>query len=598
MLRRNVTILLLLLLVPCFMMGQSQKVKLAHKIAKVGVNDVTPATVVSDKKLNGTPIGEQVGITTIYDSWTNCIIRDIIVYAGGVKLANMVRPFPNATGDPAVRHIVFSQRDSATGTWTYNDVFGGAAGWPDIDVSRSGSNLGTIGIVGHTPSRLAVWDGTAFQVATFGPATDPSFQFSGDNIFLGNSGNRTQFQMYKSTDGTTFTNFDSISAFGPSPKDVFWTANGSVEMGLSKSPDETQLVYYGVNGGNGAEFDGVPADSCDNVFAISSPDGGTTWTPKKLAIDGHKGLVAAYPTYAPWFNYWDQMDLSVTNAGTIHAVAGGFGYNFNTPDTTLWFPVLYYNSKSNTWITISNHAIDTMQNLFTWAAGRHQGNSFPSVSVSEDGKLVYVCWAGPQMTGNVLDTASDGATGPYYYRDLYHTWSVDGGATFKTPTVFSTEKTVSEEYPTAPQTLRFDATQGKYVADICYLAHLGSGAFIQDGSPSYNDPIMYYAFTIPDVPTTGVNDGKQVVRSFNLEQNYPNPFNPSTKISYTLSEKSNVTLKVFDMLGREVASLINGSQEAGQHNVSFDASKLASGVYVYTLKSNSNVMSKKMMLMK
>ena len=108
---------------------------------------------------------------------------------------------------------------------------------------------------------------------------------------------------------------------------------------------------------------------------------------------------------------------------------------------------------------------------------------------------------------------------------------------------------------------------------------------------------MYYAFTIPDVPT-GINDGNQVVRSFNLSQNYPNPFNPSTKIDYSLSSKSNVSLKIYDMLGREVANLVNATQEAGNHSINFNASKLASGMYVYTLRSGNNVMSKKMMLLK
>jgi Secretion system C-terminal sorting domain len=100
------------------------------------------------------------------------------------------------------------------------------------------------------------------------------------------------------------------------------------------------------------------------------------------------------------------------------------------------------------------------------------------------------------------------------------------------------------------------------------------------------------------VSVTGVNDHVNTVNSFALSQNYPNPFNPSTKINYTLSEKSNVSLKVYDMLGREVANLINATQEAGNHSVNFNASKLASGMYVYTLRSGNNVMSKKLMLLK
>jgi protocatechuate 3,4-dioxygenase beta subunit len=86
--------------------------------------------------------------------------------------------------------------------------------------------------------------------------------------------------------------------------------------------------------------------------------------------------------------------------------------------------------------------------------------------------------------------------------------------------------------------------------------------------------------------------------SFGLSQNYPNPFNPSTSISYQLSTGGRVDLRVFDMLGREVAVLVNGVQNAGRYTVSFDASSLSSGMYLYRLSTGSMTASKKMLLMK
>ena len=83
-----------------------------------------------------------------------------------------------------------------------------------------------------------------------------------------------------------------------------------------------------------------------------------------------------------------------------------------------------------------------------------------------------------------------------------------------------------------------------------------------------------------------------------LEQNYPNPFNPTTAISYQLSANSIVSLRVFDMLGREVATLVDGYQSAGRHQVSFDASSLPSGVYVYRLTAGNYSESKVLTLLK
>jgi len=98
--------------------------------------------------------------------------------------------------------------------------------------------------------------------------------------------------------------------------------------------------------------------------------------------------------------------------------------------------------------------------------------------------------------------------------------------------------------------------------------------------------------------TTGVASTKAMPKEFSLSQNYPNPFNPTTKISYTLPEHSKVRLSVFDLLGREVAVLVDKEENAGLHNVQFKASSFSSGVYFYRLQSSNNVVTKKMLLMK
>jgi hypothetical protein len=85
---------------------------------------------------------------------------------------------------------------------------------------------------------------------------------------------------------------------------------------------------------------------------------------------------------------------------------------------------------------------------------------------------------------------------------------------------------------------------------------------------------------------------------FTLEQNYPNPFNPGTVIKYSIPENGFVTLVVYNLLGEKVASLLNGLQDAGRYEINFDASNLASGIYVYNLKSGNFNSVKKMLLMK
>jgi hypothetical protein len=85
---------------------------------------------------------------------------------------------------------------------------------------------------------------------------------------------------------------------------------------------------------------------------------------------------------------------------------------------------------------------------------------------------------------------------------------------------------------------------------------------------------------------------------FTLEQNYPNPFNPSTTIRYGLPARTHVTMTIYNALGQQVAELVNGEVDAGNHDVKFEGSNLASGVYFYRLTAGEHADSKKLILMK
>lgn len=118
-----------------------------------------------------------------------------------------------------------------------------------------------------------------------------------------------------------------------------------------------------------------------------------------------------------------------------------------------------------------------------------------------------------------------------------------------------------------------------------------TGNFVQNFSHNTN-------FTEIEWPGATAVDDDIIPSSYKLTQNYPNPFNPTTNISFSIPKLSNVTLKVFDILGREVATLINRNLTSGQHVVPFDASNLESGVYIYQIKSDNFNDAKKMMLVK
>ena len=96
---------------------------------------------------------------------------------------------------------------------------------------------------------------------------------------------------------------------------------------------------------------------------------------------------------------------------------------------------------------------------------------------------------------------------------------------------------------------------------------------------------------------TGINENNRI-NSFSLKQNYPNPFNPATTISFSLDKETKASLRVYDMLGKEIAELVNTRLPAGKHEYVFNASKLSSGVYFYTLTTETNSKTCKMVILK
>ncbi len=134
--------------------------------------------------------------------------------------------------------------------------------------------------------------------------------------------------------------------------------------------------------------------------------------------------------------------------------------------------------------------------------------------------------------------------------------------------------------------------------DIVKIANIDDDEYLEviytDGNQKNRVPIAIIDYSV------GLSVDETIVpNEFYLSQNYPNPFNPTTTIQFGLNKQSNISLKIYDILGREVATLIkNEMKSAGTYEVTFDASVMASGTYIYKLTSNNQTISKKMNLIK
>jgi photosystem II stability/assembly factor-like uncharacterized protein len=136
---------------------------------------------------------------------------------------------------------------------------------------------------------------------------------------------------------------------------------------------------------------------------------------------------------------------------------------------------------------------------------------------------------------------------------------------------------------------------GSIVTELRYVNELSSTGKLYIVAGTYGRGI--YVRELNDGSINSVED-ERIPVNYDLAQNYPNPFNPSTSISFSLPQNDNVELKVFNIQGEEVATLINRNLEAGKHEVKFVANNLASGIYIYKIKTSRFTLSKKMTLLK
>ncbi|MDP4197117.1 MAG: YCF48-related protein [Bacteroidota bacterium] len=152
---------------------------------------------------------------------------------------------------------------------------------------------------------------------------------------------------------------------------------------------------------------------------------------------------------------------------------------------------------------------------------------------------------------------------------------------------------------TAEGSLLHTTDGGMTWADIEYITRLEF--FSAAASPRNNawlvgsgGKILHYGTLLTSVTP----EGKSTIKEYSLSQNFPNPFNPTTTIIYNIKEQVHVELKIYDILGREILTLVNKVQSAGKYKVLFDGSKLKSGVYLYTIQAGAFRNSKKLLLIK
>ena len=575
--------------------------------------------------------------TSVYDYGWNSGIRDYVAVdaTGDVHVTVFIRP-SEAVND---RHVVYwyNPGQGVPGAETFVDpVTSDGSGWSSIQTFADGR----ASIVYHIDDfsfLVDVFEGFGLFTLKAAPIAGPVWmhhQITNDDkvwyatnrwsVFPGDS-----TRVWSSTDeGSNWTEATVIDVSGTH-------SGGSAEPVVRVSQDGSEALvkmeYVGISN--------VTADSAD-MSAYWTTSDGVDWTRVVISFDPYETSVADTTLIADVFmsavgtadtliiENFGQIDITYDYQGNVHAIMNGYSFNgwfldtMTVCDSTgcaldstyinqFAWPLLHYSSVRGegaaNFVEVTDPAVshsDALDELIAddtdrWAVN-NIGIGYPTIAAATDGPNLLVVWLQPE--GGVTPDTSLTGNG-FMSNDLYLSTSGNGGDTWSSPKQITDTPGLSERFPTLAKPLISTGNANEYEYHLVYMEDEVAGSWLHVQSDSGNAQWVYMTGTEAIVitpPPIGVEDGNVVsAKSFELEQNYPNPFNPETRIDFALDTKSEVNLTIFNVLGQEVATLVNNEvKAAGNHNVTWNASDVASGVYFYKLTAGDLSLTKKMVLLK
>lgn len=439
-------------------------------------------------------------------------------------------------------------------------VGGNLAGWLNYDLAPG---IGSFNGV-EVPPNFA-WP----QVATL---TNGNILTMGTSYWGTAAGDTTDYTIFDMTSHTfgarrTFNNYIPPADQNNSSMSSYGGTGGKAIMMLNP---------YRETGGNWGG---------SRIYVSTSNDNGATFSDPTMIFNPH---IVNGDSVVPNVN--GACDVILDNSGTYYAA-----FNSNGPSGFFASAKLYiikqgFNSGEPILVgggpgTPAPYNIDSMA---TQMVPQNFIASFdhPCLSLSSDGAYIFVSYS--------VSFQNDTSAGGYNRANVFYSYAPTATMVFSAPirvTTYGYDQKYASINRISP------STGGNYTVYMTYQKDFYAGSHAV-GNNSYVSRSWLVYRKITNAAAIGVNNNQQIVKDYKLDQNYPNPFNPSTTISYSIPKSGMVTLKIFDITGREVSTLVNGYMNAGSKEIQFNASNLSSGIYFYTIKAGDFTDTKKMVLTK
>lgn len=528
-----------------------------------------------------------IGARTIYDLCSNG--SPVQVWQDPATPDNIHAVFVSSPpGDPsfAVRLAKYYLSTDRGLTWTFvADVPTVRSGFPTISGFSDGSAL----ISNHNADGGGTTRAQAYKDAAAGLGSFTRLDAPGNNAYIwprvlatNNTTLANKFVMIGSINGSDTTRWNTCTNFDATPGTwLGWTT-------IPSDQAETYALGRGTDGRIGIAYknnDGTQPSDYADVWFVESTNNGTSFSAPLKIFDCNFATDSLGPLRG----------VSITYKGNTPAVA------FETVKQTTegsFFPGLP--AKIRFWSNTlpgsdPNRSIvvaDTTRVGYHPYVGVNDVLSTlgrPNIGVSADGNALFIAFMVPSdEVGGAADTTTFG--------DIWLAGSIDGGLTW--PQLGKVNPvTPIKDWRYVSVSPKNDGTAPNYYVNMVALRGHIPGSYVNGvGNGESNEEYWHMRAKVTFV---GINTiSNEVPSKFSLSQNFPNPFNPVTNVKFAIAKAGFVTLKVYDLSGKEVSSLVNESLATGTYEYSFNASNLSSGIYFYTLRTNDFSETKKMMLIK
>ncbi|HJY64147.1 MAG TPA: T9SS type A sorting domain-containing protein, partial [Ignavibacteria bacterium] len=528
------------------------------------------------------------GLTSWSDYWTNGNNqRKVVVLGDTVIVCNEI--LDSLTAQTLTARKIFYQVSFDGGlTWYSEPVpwLSQSNSYPDMwpVMGTAGRTITISGREYLTPSGSRGYTGIDVTLGA-GSVTSTLLPIGGDYFTWPFSSNQ-HAGINQSGDTLLFRKFNFITSTYDAPQ-VLAMPPTDITAGARK------MIAASTNGQNIFVLWFVNEVGSEKISGRLSTDGGTTFGANQTIMQ--TGYSIGGDVMQPWVSFDLIYKPNSTNVCAAFNVVPA-GNSVREYKILFWSPGINGGNP----VKIADYTNTPYLSDTTWAfnstASLQVNNTYishPTLAYSSDGSRL-VCAFNVAQKDSIFYS---GANVYYLFLDVMSSYSTDDGATWSAPVRVTNTSAQDEIYPTLAKT---GNTPGNFGILYQTSGFPGSSSFNQTTTPTSRNWSIYLRYD----PVTGNPIGlktisSEVPKSFSLEQNYPNPFNPSTNIRFNVSEKSNVTIKVYNTLGEVVDVLLNNQAiNAGTHEVTFSGSNFASGVYFYTLETSEFRDTKKMILVK